>query len=405
MLATRERRLGMKWKISLFEPDFGPTEARAVQAPLESGWLAMGKTTAALEQAFAERCGVEHAVAVTNGTAALHLALWGSGVGPGDEVICPTLTFVATANAIRYVDATPVFCESRSESNLNADPDDIAERITDRTRAIMVVHYAGFPADMPRILELANAHDLIVLEDCAHALFSTIHARSCGGWGRAAAFSFFSNKNMTCGEGGMVTTNDSALAERFRQARSHGMTSVTFERHGRGGGEYDVISDGFNYRLDELRSGLALAQLQRLDGFLDARRRVRGWYEERLADSAVVVPDFDWARISLASDTVGPHIMPVLLPEDCGREDVISVLRDRGIQTSIHYRPVHRLTAYRRLVAASRRPIRTERLAARQLTLPMFPTMTRAQVDTVTDVLLAAIRRTAVVPVSGDNDE
>jgi hypothetical protein len=198
----------MEWKVALSDIDFGPEEKDAVMRVLEKGWLAMGEETQLFEQEFAKQLDVQHAIAVTNGTASLHLACLALGLKPGDEVIVPSLTFVATANAILYAGGVPVFADITSEDNLNISPESIREKITDRTRAIMIMHYGGYPCDMPAILEIARAHDLFVIEDAAHAPGADIDGRKIGGWGEIASFSFFPNKNMTTGEGGMLTTND-----------------------------------------------------------------------------------------------------------------------------------------------------------------------------------------------------
>ena len=194
-------------------------------------WLSMGGETAAFEADFAALTGAAHALAVTNCTAALHLAGMALGWGPGDEVIVPSLTFVATANAVRYTGATPVFADIRSEDDLSLSPDDVAARITPRTRAIVVVHYGGYAADMPALLAVAERHGLDVVEDVAHAPGGSLDGRALGTWGRIGCFSFFANKNMTTGEGGMLTTDDDGLAERLRLLRSHGMTTLTWDRH------------------------------------------------------------------------------------------------------------------------------------------------------------------------------
>jgi dTDP-4-amino-4,6-dideoxygalactose transaminase len=381
----------MNWKVPLFEPDFGAEELAAVQQPLRDHWITMGEVTNRLESEFASRCGVKHAIAVNNCTAGLHLAVLAAGIKAGDEVICPTLTFVATANAVRYVGATPVFCNSVSPNNLNIGPEDVAVMIGPKTRGIVVVHYAGFPVDMVSMQEIADKHGLVVIEDCAHALFSTLQGRSCGAWGNVAAFSFFGNKNMTCGEGGMVTTNDDAIADKVRNMRSHGMTTLTLDRYKGRAFSYDVIAHGYNYRMDEIRSALALAQLGRLDSFLAERRRIRERYCSRLSGSAVSVPDFDWERISRPGDSVGYHIMPVLLPTGQSREGIATFLKNHGIQSSVHYRPVHSFSAFSGMATATSNLSRTEAIADRELTLPMYPTMTDQQVDFVCDSLLAAV--------------
>jgi len=384
----------MNWRVPLFEPDFGNAELEAIKIPILNQWVTMGEITAQLEAAFARRCGVKHAIAVNNCTAALHLAVEAAGIRPGDEVICPTLTFVATANAIRYVGATPVLCDSVGPDNLNIGPAQVEALITSRTRGVVVVHYAGFPVDMSGMQELATKHGLVIIEDCAHALFSTLQGRSCGTWGKVAAFSFFGNKNITCGEGVMVTTNDDAVASLVRNMRSHGMTTLTLDRYkGRAVG-YDVISHGYNYRIDEIRSALALVQLGRLDGFLAERRRVRKKYCERLEGSAVTVPDFGWEKISAPGDSIGYHIMPVLVPEGIDRDAVAAHLKENGIQSSMHYRPIHLFSAYANLLKAEKKPVATEKLAGRQITLPMYPTMTNEQVDMVCDCMLQGLSDT-----------
>ncbi len=381
----------MHWKVPLFEPCFGPEELEAVQQPLRDQWITMGDVTLRLEKAFAKKCGVKHAIAVNNCTAALHLAVLAAGIKAGDEVICPTLTFVATANAIRYVDATPVFCEPIGPENLNIGASQAEGLITAKTRGIMVVHYAGFPVDMVAIQELATKHNLVIIEDCAHALFSTLHGRSCGSWGTVAGFSFFGNKNITCGEGGMVTTNDDQIAKCVRNMRSHGMTTLTLDRYNGRAFSYDVIAHGYNYRMDDMRSALALAQLNRLDGFLHERSRIRERYCKNLNGSQILIPNFNWESISQRGDTVGYHIMPIMLPTGCKRETIANRLKEDGIQSSVHYPPIHTFSVFSQHVEVPLHLQRAEAIAERELTLPMFPTMTNDQVDLVCDSLLGSL--------------
>jgi dTDP-4-amino-4,6-dideoxygalactose transaminase len=383
----------MNWRVPLFEPDFGPAELEAVQLPVREGWLTTGRYTEQLEKRLCELTGSAHAVAVSNCTAALHLSLLACGVGPGDEVILPALTFVATANAVRYVGATPVFCESVGPLNLNLDPEDVRAKLTPRTKAVLVVHFAGYPADMEHITALAAKRNLIVIEDCAHALVSKLHGRACGTWGRAGCFSFFSNKNATCGEGGAVTTQDADLAARLRRLRSHGMTSVTLDRHEGRAYSYDVVDLGYNFRMDEIRSCLMLAQLRRLGGFLEARRRHVELYAECLRNTAVTVPHFDWAKLAQPGDTVGYHILPVLLPAGVDRLKVMAALRERGIQSSIHYPLIPRFASFKEYADVALP--RTEDIAARELTLPLYPTMTEAQVRLVCQSLTEALTQSA----------
>jgi len=264
----------MTWKIPLSDIDFTAEESNAVLKVIESGWLTMGAVTQQFEQEFADYAGAKHAIAVANGTAALHLACVVAGIGPGDEVILPSLTFVATANAVRYTGATPVFADIESEKTLNISPDSIEANINERSRAIIVVHYGGYSCDMPAIMDIANKHGLVVIEDAAHAIGSSLEKRMLGTWGQTGCFSFFSNKNMTTGEGGMIVTDNADLAERLRRLRSHGMTSVTWDRHKGHAWSYDVVDLGYNYRLDEIRSALGRVQLSKLDAYNSRRREL-----------------------------------------------------------------------------------------------------------------------------------
>ena len=230
------------WKVPLFDIDFDATEAAAVQAVLRSGWLTMGEVSQRFERRFGEFIGVKHALAVSNGTAALHLACLAAGIGPDDEVICPSFTFVACANAILYSGGTPVFADITNALDLNVSPIDIEAKITQKTKALLVVHYAGFPCDMDSITELAGRYDLHIIEDCAHAPGTEYNGKKCGAIGHLGCFSFFSNKNMTTAEGGMITTDSDELAEKIRLLRCHGMSSQTLERHNGRTFAYDVVN-------------------------------------------------------------------------------------------------------------------------------------------------------------------
>ncbi len=375
------------WKIPLFDGEFGDAELDAVQRPLRENWLTMGQITREFEETFATLSGASNAIAVSNGTSALHLSLLASGVGPGDEVICPAMTFVASANAARYCGARVVFADIVGEKDLAMDPADVRTRVTPKTRAIMAVHYASFPAHTNELLDIAREHDLVLVEDCAHALFTKIEGRTLGTLGSAGAFSFFSNKNMTSAEGGMVTTNDDDIANRVRLLRSHGMTSLSLDRHEGRAWSYDCVETGWNCRIDEIRSSLALTQLRRLDDFLQRRSRVRAWYLEDLDGVPVTVPFTNWDADKGA--VIGYHIMPVVLKEGTDRLAVMEHLKAAGIQTSIHYPPAHRFTA----ALPEKHPALpiTESIAARELTLPFYPKMTREDVRLVSSTLSKAL--------------
>jgi dTDP-4-amino-4,6-dideoxygalactose transaminase len=378
------------WRIPLFDARFGPEEEEALLRPLRAGWLTMGEEVLRLEEELAAYTGARFALAVSNCTAALHMACAALNIGPTDEVICPTLTFVASANAPRSLGARIRFCDSIGPGDLTLDPASVATQINSRTKAIVAVHYAGFACRMDELSALAYAHGIPIIEDCAHALFTTYRGTVLGLHGRIGCFSFFSNKNATCGEGGALITDDPVLAERLRLLRCHGMTSPTLERHRGRAYSYDVALPGFNYRLDEMRAALLRVQLRRLPSFLARRRELFRRYAERLEGTPVILPFSSHSRQAEHEDTA-IHILPVLLPEGTDRLAVMGRLKLAGIQTSIHYPPVHSFSAYR---DDGQHLPRTETLAARQLTLPLYPAMRDEDVDTVVTQLLRALRGT-----------
>ncbi len=376
----------MAWRIPLSDVSFGPEEMQAVQEVLQSGWLTMGNVTQDFETAFAQYTGAKHALAVTNCTAGLHMACLAVGLQPGDEVILPALTFVATANAVRYTGATPVFADITSENNLNISAESIAACITERTRAIIVVHYGGYACDMPRIMDLARKYGLRVIEDAAHAAGAWLDERHLGTWGDIGCYSFFSNKNMTTGEGGMVTTNDDALREKLRLLRSHGMTSLTWDRHKGHAWSYDVVELGYNYRIDEIRAALGNAQLKKLDGFNARRRELVKCYRDALQELVpdVVVPFEAHPGVTAA------HIMPVLLPEGVERRAFMERMKTEGIQTSIHYPPIHHFSAYRPQYAHLELPL-TDSVVKREVTLPLYPKLSEDDVLSVVQAVKASL--------------
>ena len=377
------------WKVPLADVTLGPEEIAAVTEVLQSGWLSMGPKTQEFEDRFAHFLGVKYTFAVANGTAALHLACEVLGMGPGDEVLCPALTFVASANAIIYNGARPVFVDVTGPQDLNLSVADAASKVSGRTRAIMVVHYGGYPCDMEAIAALAGRHGLKIIEDCAHAPGAVYHSsqgpRLLGTLGDIGCFSFFANKNLTTGEGGMVVTNDDELAGKIKTARSHGMTTLTWDRHRGHSFSYDVVARGYNYRLDEMRSALGLVQLNRLEPGNARRQELTYAYRAQLKDlDHLEVPFRDFPGGS------AHHLFPILLRDCGGRTDFMAALAQQSIQTSIHYPPVHLFSYYRSFWEAGhdhRLPL-TEEISARLVTLPLFPSMTMAQLDTV----VAAIR-------------
>ena len=378
----------MDWRIPLGAIDFGEEEEAAALEVIRGRWLTMGAVTQAFEQEFAASVGAHHAIAVSNATAALHLACQACGIGPGDEVIVPSLSFVATANAVRYVGATPIFADFTSENDLTISVQSIANRLTPQTRAIIVMHYGGYACDMPAILALARQHDLAVIEDAAHASGAWLEGRALGTWGRVGCYSFFSNKNMTTGEGGMLVTDDDALADQLRSLRSHGMTSMTWDRHKGHAWSYDVSALGYNYRIDEIRSAIGRVQLAKLKDFNAGRARVAAWYGEALQE---LVPTLGIPFQAHRGETCH-HIYPVLLPVGADRLAFMESMKAQQIQTSIHYPPIHTFSAYRDLRPAEGALPVTEEVARREVTLPLYPAMTEADVLAVAQAVQKALQ-------------
>ena len=344
----------------------------------------MGPRVAAFESAFAAFCGVRHSIAVANGTAALHLSLIALGCGEGDEVLVPSLNFVAAANCIVHVGARPVFCDVVGDDDLTVDPRDIEARLGPRTKAILVMHYGGFACRMDEINELARDRQIAVIEDAAHAPGSTYRGVSCGRLANVGCFSFFSNKNLPVGEGGMIVTDDDDLAGRLRLLRSHGMTTLTWDRHRGHAQDYDVVIPGFNYRMDELHAAIGLAQLSRLTAENEARRAIAARYRQRLDGRLGITMPFRAADPQASAH----HLAVALLPSRVDRDGVRERLRRARIQTSLHYPPIHRFSYF--ADEAVRLP-HTESVSQRLITLPLYGRLEEAQVDTVANALLDAV--------------
>lgn len=376
----------MDWRVPLADLDYGPEEEQAVLQVLRSRWLTMGAVTQEFECEFATHHGARHALAVSNATVALHLACLALGIGPGYEVIAPSLSFVATTNAVLYTGATVRFAEINGPEDLTISPRAIERLINPRTRAIVVMHYGGYPCQMPEIMAIARQYDLKVIEDAAHSPGASLQDISLGTWGDIGCFSFFSNKNLSTGEGGMLVTQEDDLAEKIRLMRSHGMTSLTWDRHQGHAYTYDVVDLGYNYRLDELRSALGLVQLKKLPANNARRQEITRRYWQSLSGTGLDLP----FKLSDASSHPSYHIYPVLLPADINRFRFMDILRAAGIQTSIHYPPVHQFSYYRKIYPEASLPV-TEAVAAREVTLPLYPTMTNDQVCLVIESVRAAL--------------
>lgn len=403
----------MNWRVPLADLSYEEDEEQAVLKVLRNRWLTMGAVTQEFEEKFMQYTGAKHAIAVTNGTAALHLACQSLGIGPGDEVIAPSLSFVATANAVLYTGSDVQFADIRSLQDLTIDPQSVSQLVSSRTRAIIVMHYAGFPCDMGKIMDIARMYKLSIIEDAAHASGAWLNGHHLGTIGDIGCFSFFSNKNLATGEGGMIVTNRDDIAEKIRLLRSHGMTNPTLTRYLGHAYSYDVVELGYNYRIDEIRSGLGIQQLKKLTANNARREDITRTYWSALMDSfydknrnglsnlphsGIILP---FSHIEFKSSLQPAyHIFPLLLPAEMDRSEFINHLHKAGIQTSIHYPPIHMFQFYRQRqlkkhfngqVGLSKTLPLTEQVASRQVTLPLYPGMSNEQVNYVIETTIQAL--------------
>jgi dTDP-4-amino-4,6-dideoxygalactose transaminase len=364
------------------EPVLGEAEKFALDQVIDSNWITMGERVRAFEQAFAAEHGASDAAAVNSCTAGLHLALMALGIGPEDEVLVPSLSFVATANCALYVGAQPLFVDIEGLDEPLISLRDAALKCTGRTKAVIVMHYAGYLVDCEAWRHFAKTHGLLLIEDAAHAA----GAAGAGCIGDTAVFSFYGNKNMTTAEGGMVLARDPQVLDRVKHMRSHGMTSSTRERLDARAPIYDVTALGWNYRLDEFRAAVGLVQLRSLRRWNERRRDLVRSYRDTLAERCpgVRVP-FANARGASAY-----HFLPVILPESADRQAVMGHMRDQGVQTTVHYPPIHQLSFYRDRYPSLRLPS-TEQFAERELTLPLHPKLADRDTETVANALAAAL--------------
>ena len=370
------------WRIPLSDMDYDGAEEEAALRVVRSRWLSMGAEVEAFEREFAEFIGARHAVAVANGTAALHLAYLALGLGPGDEIIQPAINFVAAANMTLAVGATPVFADIVGIDEPTIDPACIGRLITPRTKAVVVMHYGGYPARMSQIVQVCAERGLLLIEDACHAVGADYidpdrrppHKRMAGNLGDVACFSFFSNKNMAVGEGGMITTNDDDLNGRTRSLRSHGMTTLTWDRHRGHAHSYDVIAHGYNYRLDEIHAALGRSQLGKLQKNNERRNQLVREYRNRLHDlSGWTFPFADYPGESAC------HLAVLVAPDENRRACVAQALKDARIQTSLHYPSIPQFKAFEAFRSDGLPS--SQDYCRRSITLPLFPAMTAEQVE------------------------
>ena len=375
------------WKIQLSELFHDHREKEAVNEVLDSGWLSMGERSATFEERFSAFIGLEHpSVFVSSATAGLHLALMALDIGEGDEVIIPGLTFVSDANVVTNLGATPVLADSVSINNFNVSTEAIVSKITKKTKAIIVVHFAGFPMELSQLMNICEEKNIALIEDCAHAPGASIDGLHCGTMGHIGFFSFFANKNIAIGEGGMVVSKNMEILHKIRRLRSHGMSSVTLDRHQGRATSYDVTEIGLNYRADEIRAAIGIVQLEKvMEGNLK-RKEIFMEY----------VRIFSGSPIKIAFSKLPPHyiasyhIACSVLPEKVDRQSIIENLRENGIQTSIHYPSFKKFSAYKKIFRDSEL-VTVDQICSRELTLPLHPNMSLEQAGEVASTLLKAL--------------
>lgn len=368
--------------VPFFRPSIGDEEIAAVVQCLKSGWLTTGPKTREFEEQFADAIGSgAHALAVNSATAALHLGIDALGIGPGDEVIVPTLTFTATAEVVRYVGASPVFVDC-DPATLCIDPDAAEAAITERTRLIMPVHFAGRMCDMTALCDMASRHGLKILDDAAHALPASHRGRSVGLTGAdLTAFSFYANKTMTTGEGGMLVTRDAELAGRARIMRLHGIDRDVFNRFTdpRASWMYDVVAPGYKYNLTDIASAMGSVQLARHKDFAERRTALAARYDSAFADLPLTLPPHP-----APGDTHSWHLYIVQVGpgSTINRDELISALRELGIGTSVHYRPLHQMKFWSSYCEGRTFPA-ADAYFDRCVSLPLFMAMTDDEQDEV----------------------
>ena len=381
----------VEWAIPLSDLDYDSEETVAVQRVVASKWLSMGAEVQAFEREFAAMHQARHALAVANASAGLHLAFLALGLGRGDEIIQPALNFVAAANMTKAVGATPIFADIIDLNEPTIDPEHVERLTTARTKAVVVMHYGGNLCRVKDLVDVCRARGLVLIEDACHAVGTRYqrldqqppHGAMAGSIGDVSAFSFFSNKNIATGEGGMVVTNRDDVAERVRLLRSHGMNSLTWDRHKGHASSYDVVVNGYNYRLDELHAALGRTQLAKLVRNNERRRRLLEVYRDGLQSlSGWTMPFAD------SIDRSSGHLMVVVAHTPELRCTALNTLREARIQSSLHYPCISDFSAFRN-GRSSKVPL-TQQFTQRAITLPLFPNMSVDQVTQIVACLRSA---------------
>lgn len=371
----------MAWNVPLFDTDFGPEEEEALLAVIRRGWVSAGPETAEFEREFSEFLGGPEVVFLSSGTASLHLALASLGIRPGDEVIAPAFTYIATCSPVLWLGATLRLADSASLKNPNISPETVEGLVNDKTKAIIFLHYAGFSEGIAEMARFCKEKRIFLVEDAAHTHGSVSGDKKPGTFGNAGCFSFFANKNMTSGEGGALATFDRELAKRARRMASHGRTAAAWDRFRDSRLKtYDIVEMGYNYKATDMQAALARVQLRKLPELNLKRVELVRLYRELLAGVPGLVIPFDDYENS------ANYIFPVILPDGVDRLSVMEGLVDAGIQTSVHYPAVHTFSYYRKLFPDLSLPV-AEELTRRELSLPLYPQMGQEKVGLVAERL------------------
>lgn len=356
------------WRYTLSNPNITLDDKKNIIDVLDSQWLSMGPRIREFEKLWCEKLNVKYALAVSSGTAALHLACLASGFKEGDEVIVPSLSFVATANAIKYTGAKPIFVDIDSLENPIISTEDILKKITSKTKGIIIMHYAGYTYELNMIKKIVDEKNLILIEDAAHSLLSTVDNKYLGTFGEIGCFSFYPNKNMTTGEGGMIVTDDLKKYEFMKELRSHGMTTNTWDRHNNKYLSYNVEELGFNYRMDEIRAAIGISQFKNLDKYHEYRKKLVATYREELKD----IKDIEIPFLYNNTDSSN-YIFTIRVLSPNLKARLIEYLNNNGVQTSFHYPPIHELDLYKK----EEKVIlpKTERICTELVTLPLHDSL------------------------------
>ena len=370
------------------KPTIGEEEINEMADTLKSGWVSMGPKTIRFEDEFKSYVGASQAVSCNSCTMALFLSMYSLGIKKGDEVILPTTTFASAANVVVHLGAKPVFADICNDT-YNIDPESIESKITENTKAVMPMHYAGHPADMDRIIEIANRNNLFVIEDAAHAVGSEYKGKKIGSIGDATAFSFYATKTMTTGEGGMITTNNEELAKTSKSVRLHGISADAWKRYSdKGSWYYEVTDAGFKANMTDMQAALGIHQLKKLDGFIETRQKNADHYTDRFASVDEITTPIVKKGVRHSW-----YIYPILVDGlKINRDSFIKALRAENIGTSVHFIPLHMQPYYQKTFGYSKGDYpNAEWVYDRMVSLPFFSHMTEKDIDTAADAVLKIV--------------